>query len=120
MPRSVGGYAAYMFKDKDPAIHSLRTAIEDEIGHRITKRDLKMVRYGGGPTPQTTDAMFFGETLRPRNATLDATGATYGLKRVWEADKGVKPSEKTLLKWRADHGVSTPRGVNGKNGKAKT
>ena len=76
-------YKSYIFKTKDPAIDELRTVIEDSIGRRITKKDAKLIEQDGGPKVGTVNAWFFGATMRPQSATLEAAGRALGFKRQW-------------------------------------
>lgn len=80
-------YKSYMFRTKDPAIDELRTIVEDHFGHRVTKKDLKEIQDGGGPTVGCMSGWFFGKTNRPQNPTLEACGRTLGYKREWVKQK---------------------------------
>jgi len=83
-------YSAYLFKTKDPAIDEFRTVVEDHFGHRVTKKDLKMISEDGGPTKGTMVGWFFGKTRRPQNPTLEAAGRALGWKRQWVKMNGSK------------------------------
>ena len=76
-------YKAYNFRSKDPTIDELRTVIEDEFGHRVSKKDLTTIAEQGGPAAGTMRGWFFGTTLRPQSATLEAAGRAIGYRRQW-------------------------------------
>ena len=77
-------YKSYIFKTKDPAIDELRTVVEDHLGRRVTKKDAVQIAADGGPKAGTINAWFFGATLRPQSATLEAAGRALGYRRVWQ------------------------------------
>jgi hypothetical protein len=81
-------YGAYRFTKKDPAIDSYRTLVEDHFGHRVSRKDAAMIAESGGPTAGTISNWFFGKTLRPQNATLEAAGRALGYRRVWQKTNG--------------------------------
>jgi hypothetical protein len=83
-------YRSYVFKAKDPAIDELRTVIEDHLGRRITKKDSTQIANDGGPKAATMNQWFFGNTLRPQSATLEAAGRALGYRRVWQKMKTEK------------------------------
>jgi len=78
-------YQSYMFKDKDPAIDILRTEVQKANGgtNRIAHAHLAEIEKDGGPSASTMRAWFFGKTLRPTNATIEAAGRALGKQRVW-------------------------------------
>lgn len=79
---------AYMFKTKDPAIDELRTVVQDHYkSTNFGSEELEEVADKGGPTAGTMRSWFFGKTLRPQNATLEAAGRALGMKRVWVRNK---------------------------------
>lgn len=78
-----GVYKAYMFRTKDPAIDEFRTTVEDHFGHRVTRKDLRKIEEAGGATVGCTHEWFFGKTMRPTNAALEASGRSLGFKRIW-------------------------------------
>lgn len=104
-----------MFKDKDPAIYALRAALEKDFGvSRLTSRHFRTMRYDGGPTVSTQDNLFYGDTMKPMNKTIDSIAASRGLKRVFVADDKVLPPTQRLNKWRRDLSIPEPRGyING-------
>jgi len=78
-------YQSYMFKDKDPEIDRLRTEVQKANGgsNRIAHAHLAQIEKDGGPSASTMRAWFFGKTLRPNNATIEAAGRALGKQRVW-------------------------------------
>jgi len=83
MARGIVRYKSYNFRDKDPAIDELRTAIEADAGARLTRKMLREVEIAGGPKAQTMVGWFFKDTKRPINATLEAAGRAAGFRRQW-------------------------------------
>lgn len=76
-------YKAYNFRGKSPNIDKLRTVVEDHFGHRVTRKDLKVMEEGGGPTIGCMAGWFFGDTERPQDTTLEAAGHSIGYEREW-------------------------------------
>ena len=76
-------YGAYLFRGKDKAIDEIRTVVEDHFGHRVTKKDLSQIAESGGPTSAAMRGGFFGKTMRPQSATLEAAGRALGYRRKW-------------------------------------
>lgn len=91
--RSIG-YGAYLFRDKDPGIDLLRTALRDKLGG-LSRKHFAIVQEQGGPVVQTLDAWFNGKTRKPRNESLEAAGRAAGMHRVW-ADMSRADFEKVL------------------------
>lgn len=86
--QSLRVYAAYRFRDKDPAIDAIRTVMQDHFGKRnLTWEDYAEVPDNGGPAAQTIKHWFEGKTKRPQNATLEAAGRALGYHRVWRKMK---------------------------------
>lgn len=79
-------YGSYMFRTKDPVIDELRTEIQQKYG-RITHKTLRKIEDGGGPSVGAMVGWFHGDTLRPSNAGVEATGRSMGRKRVWVDDR---------------------------------
>jgi len=79
-------YKAYNFRTKDPEVDILRTLIEDHFGHRINHKSIRQITEGGGPSQSAMSSWFFGKTLRPQNATLEAAGRAIGYRRVWKKE----------------------------------
>lgn len=76
-------YKSYMFRDKDPAIYELKTALAD-AGRDVNKKGaLLAIERAGGPTVSCMKGWWSGTTKRPQNATLEAAGRACGLNRVW-------------------------------------
>lgn len=86
-------YQSYMFRNKDPAIDELRTEVQKANGgtNRIAHAHLASIEADGGPSANTMRAWFFGKTMRPTNATIEAAGRALGKKRVW-VDHDAKPN----------------------------
>ena len=77
-----------MFRDKDPAIDELRTELQDHFGVRnLTWGHFKEVEARGGAAATTLHSQLNGVTLRPQNATIEASGRAIGRKRVWVSIK---------------------------------
>jgi hypothetical protein len=76
-------YKSYVFKDKDPAIDTMRTLVEDHFGQRVNNEVLREIETDGGPSLGCMRGWFFGETKRPTNPTLEAAGRSMGYERVW-------------------------------------
>jgi hypothetical protein len=76
-------YRSYVFKDKDPVIDQLRTLAEDTYGRRVNHRSLREVNEAGGPSTAAMREWFYGKTLRPTSATVEAAGRAMGYKREW-------------------------------------
>ena len=83
-------YSAYLFRSRDPSIDELRTVVEDHFGHRVTAKDLTRIEEDGGPTSGTMKNWFFGKTMRPQSATLEAAGRACGFRRQWVRMNGKK------------------------------
>lgn len=81
-------YRSYVFRGKDKAIDELRTVVEDHFGHRVTRKDTKTIEESGGPKAGTINGWFFGKTMRPQSATLEAAGRSLGFRRVWQKMNG--------------------------------
>lgn len=76
-------YKSYSFRTKDPVIDELRTIIEKETGERIKRRHLKKIEEDGGPTTSAMSQWFFGKTMRPSSAAMEAAGRSVGYRRTW-------------------------------------
>jgi len=76
-------YRSYMFRNKDPVIDQLRTALQDKLGRQFKRGDLKQIEDDGGPTAACMASWFYGKVRRPQNATVEAAGRAAGLMRVW-------------------------------------
>lgn len=80
-------YKSYLFKDKEPVIDMTRTLFEDFFGRRIDGKMLAEIEKSGGPTTGCMRGWFFGETKRPKNETIEASGRAIGYERVWVKQK---------------------------------
>jgi hypothetical protein len=76
-------YKGYNFRGKDPVIDETRTLLEDHFGRRVDYKMLREVHESGGPTVGCLAGWFFGDTSRPNNATVGATGGALGYERAW-------------------------------------
>jgi hypothetical protein len=75
-------YKSYAFKDKDPAIDQIRTAVQKQAGSRERKdmrRVYKHIHESGGPTPGCLVGWFEGGTCRPQFASLNAAARVLGM-----------------------------------------
>jgi hypothetical protein len=96
MARTVGGWGAYLFKDKDPEIDVLRTLLRDELGG-LTRKHLAIVEANGGPIVQTLDNWLNGDTMQPKNPSMEAAGRAVGFYRKW-TKMGREDFGKVLIK----------------------
>lgn len=71
---------AYLFRNKDPIIDQVRTAVQDHYGE-LNGRSLKDIEESGGASKGCTQGWFYGKTKRPQNATVEATLRSMGLER---------------------------------------
>lgn len=81
---------AYLFRQKDPVIDELRTMVEDEFGHRVSRKHLQQIEDKGGPKLGTMANWFFGDVCRPQSATVEGCGRALGWKRGWVKMKNGK------------------------------
>lgn len=81
----------YLFKDKDPVVDELRTALQD--AGLFSKSMLKKLSIIANQSYSTYDAMFFGETRRPQNATVAGLLGAAGLRRTIEVVKKWTPEK---------------------------
>ena len=75
-------YKSYSFRDKDPAIDQMRTAIQKSCGSRETAKmraEYKRIQEAGGPTVGCLKGWFEKSTRRPQFASLNATARILGL-----------------------------------------
>lgn len=77
--RTINVYKSYTFKDKDPAIDAIRTAIEK------AKVPWSKVSADSGVSEGTIYNWLQGKTRRPQFATLNAVARALGLefRLVW-------------------------------------
>lgn len=81
-------YGSYMFKEKDPGLGELQTQYQDHFGvRRIGYKQMKAVEDAGGASVGAQRGWFEGDTLRPSNAAMEASGRAIGRKRVWVAHR---------------------------------
>jgi len=69
-------YKSYMFRQKDPAIDLVRTAVADsEMSHTE-------IHNKSGVSIGAINGWFYGETKRPQHCTLEAVARACGKKFV--------------------------------------
>ena len=83
-------WRAYVFRDKDPVIDELRTLVEDHFGVKVNASSLREIAEAGGPSRECMRAWFFGRTLRPQSASIEAAGRALGYRRAWVPMNGAK------------------------------
>jgi hypothetical protein len=76
-------YGAYRFRSKDPVIDETRTLVEDHFGERVRSKHLRQIERDGGPSVTAMSNWFFGRTLKPQSASVEACGRAIGWKRTW-------------------------------------
>lgn len=81
----------YLFKDKDPVVDQLRTALQD--AGLFSKPMLKKLAIIANQSYTTYEALFFGETRRPQNATVEGLLGAAGLRRTIEQVKKWTPEK---------------------------
>ncbi len=78
-------YKSYSFKDKDPVIDEVRTAIAD------SGMDYPEVSERSDVTVTTLYNWFYGATRQPRNSTIMAVMRAIGYDRKWVKVDQIKP-----------------------------
>lgn len=63
-------YKTYMFRDKDPIIDELRTALQDEYGS--TRGAEEIIHNASGVSIACQREWFEGKTMKPQHATIRA------------------------------------------------
>ena len=81
-------YKSYMFRTKDPVIDELRTMVQQANKGKLSSAALTKIERDGGPSSGCMAAWFFGKTMRPQSATVEACGRSVGFKRVWVKKSG--------------------------------
>lgn len=76
----------YRFMDKDPIKDKLQTALQD--AGLFSRSSLKKLAIIANISYATLDNLFFGDTKRPQNATVEGILGAAGLERVIRAVKG--------------------------------
>jgi len=82
--RGVISYKSYMFREKDPVIDALRTAVSDAHVKYAAVSD------ASGVSATTLHNWFHGVTKRPQFATVSAVAKSLGKKGVVWTSNGVK------------------------------
>lgn len=91
---------SYRFMDKDPIKDEMQTALE-EAGFYDKNREkcralLRKLAILANVSYQTLDALFFGDTKRPQNATVEGTLRAAGLERVIRKVRTIKDLDAEL------------------------
>lgn len=68
-------YKTYVFKDKDPVIEEVRKVVEK------SKKSYSEISALSGVSDTTLHNWFYGATLRPQNATIEAVLRALGHRR---------------------------------------
>jgi hypothetical protein len=106
----------YQFRDKDPVVDELRTLVQDE--GLYSKKNLRTVATLSNLAPATLEALFFGATRRPQNATVMAIATSLGYERAWRKGRRLNV-EKELEVARAWNKQERKRQEGLRNGKGK-
>jgi hypothetical protein len=84
--RGIITYKSYMFREKDPIIDALRTAVS-EAQVSGTHKTYTILSNASGVSTTTLHGWFHGKTRRPQFATTAAVGRALGKKGVvWTAN----------------------------------
>lgn len=75
-------YEAYFFRGQDPAVGELLSLARKKYG-RLDGKAFRAIHDNGGPTPSCLGGWASKKVRSPRNQSLEATGRSMGLKRVW-------------------------------------
>lgn len=89
----------YRFMDKDPIKDEMQTALAD-AGFK-TKNDMKRLAILANCSYQTLLNLFWGDTKRPQNATVEGTLRAAGLERVIRVVRKIKDIDAELKVARA-------------------
>jgi hypothetical protein len=84
----------YMFIDKDPIKDEMQTALAD-VGFK-TKKDMEKLAILANVSKQTLLNLFWGETRRPQNATVEGTLRAAGLERVIRVARRIRDIDAEL------------------------
>lgn len=80
--------------DKDPIKDEMQTALAD-VGFK-TKKDMERLAILANVSKQTLLNLFWGDTKRPQNATVEGTLRAAGLRRVIEVVRVIKDLDAEL------------------------
>lgn len=89
----------YRFKDKDPVCGEMMTLV-DEAGLR-GKKNVGKVATLAALSHGCVDALLYGETRKPQNATIMAIATSLGYERRWQRTTNKWELEAELKKARA-------------------
>lgn len=82
--RGIITYRSYLFKEKDPVIDALRTAVQDST---LSYQD---IHHASGVSVGTLNKWFYGDVRRPQFATVSAVALACGKRAiVFKAGKPV-------------------------------
>jgi hypothetical protein len=89
----------YRFIDKDPIKDKLQTALQD--AGLFSKKGLRQAAVLANLSYATLDNLFFGDTRRPQNATVDGLLSAIGYERVIRRVRTIKDLDAELAEARA-------------------
>ena len=89
----------YQFIDKDPIKDEMQTALED-VGFK-TKKQMEHLAILANVSKQTVVNIFWGETRRPQNATVEGLLRAAGLERKIVQVRKIKDLDAELAEARA-------------------
>jgi hypothetical protein len=89
----------YQFIDKDPIKDEMQTALAD-VGFK-TKKDMEKLAILANVSKQTLLNLFWGDTRRPQNATVEGTLRAAGLERVIRVARRIKDIDAELAEAKA-------------------
>jgi hypothetical protein len=123
MPRGfINKYRCYNFKNKNPVIDKMRTALQDEGLFAKNKR--KLLHDLTGVSMSTYDGWFEGETLSPRHETIMATMSAIGYEeqfvKVIKGSIDIEAELADAARWREKQARAREAAeAAGPNGKSK-
>jgi hypothetical protein len=91
-------YRSYSFKDKEPVIFEVEDLMKKE---GLSVRDLHFLSHVSDTTYRN---MFYGETRRPRHATIEASIRAMGYKRIIVRDSESGLTSKTAYEREVNKG----------------
>lgn len=97
----------YRFMDKDPVKDKLQTVLQD-VG-MFSRQKLRQVAILANRAPATLDNLFFGNTRRPQNATIEAILEGVGYERVMQQIRVIKDMPAEINEARAANKVHKAR-----------
>ena len=91
----------YQFIDKDPIKDAMQTALAD-VGFK-TKKEMANLAILANVSKQTVENLFWGDTRRPQNATVEGLLRAAGLERKIVQVRKLRDLEAELLEAREFH-----------------